>query len=265
MPSPSQPAPPARRWPGVVSVAAGIMLAATALLTVTAILPKVDLSGWTGVALYYLAATGIPWVPHMIALQIGVFVLRTGLTLNRRVREAAVLSLLLAIFIGGTFLINERGIKLWLYVSRPNLQELAQSHQLGLTAAEFYALPTRSAKREHLKSVLTEARSRQLGLHPLVREHWLVETGFSFPSSHATVSFATATFFLAAGLSIGGWRRGYAIGFLVPWAIAVCCSRTLLQVHTTLDICVGALEGTLAGLAAFAVVRKIHPLPTRPQ
>ena len=65
----------------------------------------------------------------------------------------------------------------------------------------------------------------------------------SFPSDHATASFAIAAIFVLNGL-----RRGY--GFLAA-AILVSLSRVYIGIHYASDILGGAVSGILAALAVF--------------
>ena len=44
---------------------------------------------------------------------------------------------------------------------------------------------------------------------------------------------------------------------VVPWGVAVCWSRVVLGVHRPLDVSVGALQGVVLGLLAFAVALRL--------
>ena len=91
----------------------------------------------------------------------------------------------------------------------------------------------------------------------VVCRHWIKEVGYSFPSGHSLNAMSFATFFLALALAtLTGWRLRLAC-LVVPWAVLVCFSRTVLRVHTPLDITAGGLEGLALGALAFLVVRKV--------
>jgi membrane-associated phospholipid phosphatase len=88
-----------------------------------------------------------------------------------------------------------------------------------------------------LKLGVRRRRPRLAGLPPLIG----TPTGLSFPSSHATTSFA------AAGL----YRRlGAPGGPLMALALALSLSRLYLGVHYPSDVIAGALGGTLVARAA---------------
>jgi undecaprenyl-diphosphatase len=74
---------------------------------------------------------------------------------------------------------------------------------------------------------------------------------FSFPSDHATATFAIAAAFLLHGM-----RRGF--GFLVA-ALIVRFSRVYIGTHYVSDV----LGGALTGMAAAAVVRLVYWEGTR--
>ncbi len=74
---------------------------------------------------------------------------------------------------------------------------------------------------------------------------------FSFPSGHTTASIASA-------LAILYHHKKVGIGALVL-AILVSLSRLYLYVHFPTDVLVGALVGTCASIAAWAIVNKAFP------
>jgi phosphatidylglycerophosphatase B len=100
-----------------------------------------------------------------------------------------------------------------------------------------------------------EADPPAVRLHRLIRAHWIASSGYSFPSGHSISAMFFATFFLAMGLSWLSMPRLLLFYLLLPWAVGVCYSRTILQVHTPMDITVGGLEGLLLGVLAFVLVR----------
>lgn len=79
-------------------------------------------------------------------------------------------------------------------------------------------------------------------------------TGFSFPSWHATVSFAAATIIaMLAGRRWGGWSF---VG-----AILISASRLFLGVEWPLDVVFGAVFGVLIGIVSAWVYNQfLHDL-----
>ncbi|MBI1903558.1 MAG: phosphatase PAP2 family protein [Planctomycetia bacterium] len=254
----SPPAGPAQARPSrPVLLAAAVLLAVTALLSLAALLPEVDLNGNASVAAYYMAASGGPWSWLMLLACTVWLVARAGISNRQRLGEAALIIAVLAVAIGGGFLLNEHGIKAVVGVPRPNIQQLAKAGALGMSPQEFYNLPGKAPQRDYLRARLNDPTFDAVPLNDLVRSHWIEETGFSFPSSHSLASMGIAAFFLAFALSCRCSGRRAAGALLVVWAVAVCLSRPVLRVHSTADICFGALEGVVLGLGAFVLVRHI--------
>ena len=72
---------------------------------------------------------------------------------------------------------------------------------------------------------------------------------YGFPSSHASNTFAIATF-----LSLVLRRKRFTL-FIYFWALLNCYSRIYLGVHYTGDILVGLIIGTLIGAIVYVVYR----------
>lgn len=74
-------------------------------------------------------------------------------------------------------------------------------------------------------------------------EHMLiVETGYRFPSGHATLSFAFCTAFVWSLYTYRNMRSSWLL-LLLP--VLISYSRLYLQVHRLIDVVVGAILGTL--------------------
>ncbi|MFP6901745.1 MAG: phosphatase PAP2 family protein, partial [Opitutales bacterium] len=156
-------------------------------------------------------------------------------------------------FLGGVVLVlgafavtNEFVTKPYVAASRPYALKLEAEGLLE--AKEFYALPDKEARRVFLRKTLDENPEHPLvqSLDPEIREHWELETGFSFPSGHSLNAFLFAVFiaFLIQGLFTKG-KRWVWIPFL--WACGICLSRIAVGAHSPLDVTVGSLFGGLAG------------------
>ena len=90
-----------------------------------------------------------------------------------------------------------------------------------------------------LKELIGRARPCQT----LDAVHLLVNcgSGKSMPSGHATNAFAQAAFFVVSFRKHGWW--------LFPFAALVAISRVFVGVHYPFDIVVGALLGSMVGVA----------------
>lgn len=225
--------------------------------------PHFELTGSFALVAFWVSESASRWwLPFLgVALTV-LLVSRPGLRWTRRVGEAAVVALVLVILLAGGSWLNEHVVKPAFAVPRPNVVELAETPPdaptLKLSSEDFYAEPDRDARRAHLRAVLTP----DLPLHERVREHWIAEAGFSFPSGHSFASAMFATFFLAVGRArLTGWRLW--VFYLLPaWAVAVCLSRLVLRVHWPLDVCAGGLLGIGLGVLACRLVVRMLPAAT---
>lgn len=241
----------------------GVMLVVAASLPLTYLLPPIDLTGSLAQAAYWVAESGGTFGIPIIALAMTALVIgRAGLSKKQRAVEGLVIVSALAALLGVGAYVNEHFVKPVFMVHRPNIIELSTatggSSALQLSAGEFYAIPTKVERSAHLKTVLKSESGPKM--HENVRSHWILETGFSFPSGHSFSAMFFATSFLALGLSFFSDARLWIFYFLVGWAIAVCYSRPILRVHSPTDVCVGGLEGILGGVLCFLVVRGVLEL-----
>jgi phosphatidylglycerophosphatase B len=182
---------------------------------------------------------------------------RPGPSKRRRVVEGVALAVAMLVVIPGHALVNEKLTKPAFAVPRPNIVALTEAHALGLRIrepADFYAIGDKPARREFLAKRL--AKLDEPALSQRVREHWLDETGYSFPSGHSTAAMTLASLLVAIGFAwLGGWRQRITNTLVPIWAVCVVYSRPLLEVHTAIDVSSGTLVGFALGLAAFIFVR----------
>jgi len=227
------------------------------LAALTLVLPDIALDTGLADVMVRITDTGAwPQIVVLVAVLVAVLVLRPDLERPRRSSEAIVMLGVMLVALAGNGLFNEHLAKPAFGVPRPNIVELANTGLLGddiPDADAFYSLGGKATRREVLAARLGAVPD--LGLSDLVEAHWIHETGFSFPSGHATAALTLATFFAALGLRwLFAWRRLLAVVVIPLWAVLVSYSRLLLEVHTTVDVLAGAAAGTVWGLAAAWIV-----------
>ena len=241
------------------------IIPACLLLPPSAFLPALDLRGVlprVAVALSDSAS----WIgmPVLVTVALVLLLSRGGLSLRQGARELAAMVGALLLFLALGAALNEHVVKPSFGVARPDIVELSSRGLLTMTPEGFYALPDKAARSARLRALLGPSALERLPMDPVVREHWIAETGFSFPSGHSTASVLVAAFFLCIAITVLRGRRRYFFYALIPWAVSVCWARTVLRVHRPVDITVGALQGALLGFAAFGLVCVLAaPSPAR--
>lgn len=211
-------------------------------------------------------ATVVLWVAHSggrigasllgLLLLLLLSVLR-NVSRRQRWKDFFIAILLFVLFAGGGAFLNEHFIKPTFGYPRPNIQFLCGKNgggPLKMTTGRFYAPPTKAERRVPLRKLLS-SNPAPVALTPDIRDHWVWEVGYSFPSGHAFASMLYATLFSALAVSWLPARRSWLFFLLLPWAVIVCWSRLILRVHTPLDITAGGLQGIAIGFVAFLLIR----------
>lgn len=214
---------------------------------------------------YWLSQSGGKFgAPVIGLLMLSVLISRDDLSVKRKWAEAGLVILVISLLAGGGAAINEHVIKAELKIPRPNILWLAESHTagssdsspLGMSAEQFYNTGDKEARRVPLQAVLDQ-QPPVIQLSPAIKSHWVEETGYSFPSGHAFSAMFFATFFLLMATSYLSGKRFLLFYLLLPWAIGVAYSRTILRLHTPTDITLGGLQGLLVGIFAWLLVRAL--------
>lgn len=183
----------------------------------------------------------------------------SGFIFQRRIKEISIIVLIVAIGAGGGSALNEYIVKEQLKIPRPNIVFLAGKNgtgPLGMTPEEFYENANNEARRRQLEEVLNRKPS-PVPLSSSIEAHWVETTGYSFPSGHSFSAMFLATFYLLIAATYVTTKRLWMFYALLPWALAVCYSRSILRVHTPADISVGGILGLAVGLVAWALARTL--------
>jgi membrane-associated phospholipid phosphatase len=222
--------------------------------------PYFDLTQKLSQLAYWLSQSGGKIGATGVAVSmLTLLVICRGITFQRRIQEICIIMLIAAICAGGGSALNEYIVKEQIKIPRPNIIFLAGengSGPLGMTPEEFYENGNNEARRKLLEKVLN-SEPRPVPLSSSIKAHWIETTGYSFPSGHSFSAMFFATFFLMIAATYLTTKRLWMFYALLPWALAVCYSRSILRVHTPIDISVGGLLGLAVGLVAWAVARAL--------
>jgi len=227
----------------------GWMAVTWGALWLTFVLPAIHLDGWLAVWIWRITLTGgLIGVLTLAIICAVVLTLRRLSPARRIAREFICHIVVLGVLLGGGALLNEHILKPALAVPRPNIVALSESGALGVTPEAFYESMTKDERRDHLAATLAGSAGDEMA--PSVRDHWIHEAGYAFPSGHTFSAMLLATYFLILGIDLvkAKWRWGWA-RFPV-WAVLVGWSRVLLGVHRPVDVIVGGLAGLALGVLA---------------
>ena len=233
---------------------AALLVGSLLALLLSAAAPAIELdSGLALVAWSVSLSGGYLGIPVVLVLGVA-WLSATGTFSGSRPSMAALLTGVLLGVLGATAWSNQHVLKPAVAAARPNIQELARLNVIR-SAEGFYATGDKDHRTQELRHLFnTQPASALLPkLHPLIREHWLIETGHSFPSGHTLASVTIATAFTLLGFRLRS-RPHWLTWVLLPWAVLVGWSRYLLRVHSTADITCGGLLGILLGLLVYGIV-----------
>lgn len=155
--------------------------------------------------------------------------------------------------------INEHITKPLVSAARPSHLVIFSRSNWPNEAAQFYE-KSKADRSRILSEIIQKNDSNFQDIHPLVKAHWIEESGFSFPSGHSFNSWMIAVVLSYSILQLRvrkSLRKYYWIPFL--WASLVAISRVMLGAHTILDVSVGSLIGILVA-CGFLYFDKTRPL-----
>lgn len=222
--------------------------------------PYADLTTAFSHWVFWITQTGGKIGISIIAVVLMMLVvLRGGVTAERRRREATIIFLIALIIGGGGAVFNEYLLKEQMQIPRPNVVRLAGENGRGtleMAPRGFYE-STERKDRSNLLAAALENQPDAILLSPRIKNHWIHQTGYSFPSGHAFSSMFFAVFFLVLASTYLKAKRRVLFSALLPWAVAVAYSRSILGVHSPADITVGAGMGLLLGVCAGPAARML--------
>lgn len=164
----------------------------------------------------------------------------------------------LILIFGALAFVNERITKPILKLQRPS--HVYMLHQTGLSSAidSLYHLD-KDTRRDFFKSLLKTQPLKFEDIDAGIQEHWIDESGFSFPSGHTFNAFLFAMILSYAILhnrSYPGLRNLFILPFI--WAFLVAVSRVAVGAHSALDVSFGAGLGILLGWLFLYVDKTRH-------
>jgi phosphatidylglycerophosphatase B len=145
----------------------------------------------------------------------------------------------LLVFLAVFAYINEHFTKTKIKSVRPShWYMLTQVHQENLLDS-IYQL-NQTDRGQFFSQLLTSHQVQFANMPEAVLQHWVVESGFSFPSGHSFNAFLLASIFSFSlfNATRKQFRKYYPLPFV--WAILVGISRIIVGAHHPIDVAVGA-------------------------
>ncbi len=165
-------------------------------------------------------------------------------------KNVAILIAFFAVLFVGVAQLNEHVVKEQLRVVRPNILQLAKEYQFK--PSEIYQAESKKERAALLAQKVNANNNTSPVIHhkvinTKVWKHWLNETGYSFPSGHSVNAFLMAIVFSYLLLLRFHNITSVHIALIYLWAFLIAYSRILLGVHSSLDITLGAIWGSVIG------------------
>jgi phosphatidylglycerophosphatase B len=140
------------------------------------------------------------------------------------------------------------------YLTKPLTKAVRPSHRFMLTETSNLSMLdsvynlSKEDRRQFFTQLVTNNRARFNNIDGKVVQHWLTESGYSFPSGHSFNAFLLATVFAFSLYTARnkGLHSYYILPFI--WAVLVGVSRVMIGAHAPLDVAVGAAMGLLVSV-----------------
>lgn len=155
--------------------------------------------------------------------------------------------------------ISEYYIKEIFQKPRPYQLYLMENGYIEQGGQTYFTMPY-NERRKYLEERLNQNGNKLTEIYEPILNNWKSESGFSFPSGHAQISFFFGT--IVAFILFRTQKHRYKYIFLVPlvWAVFVCLSRVITGMHFPVDVTVGSFIGMLLALTliSFPFMNKIQ-------
>jgi len=153
------------------------------------------------------------------------------------------LGLLLAAFA----FFNEHITKKALKLIRPSYTFVVKQSGVNIKTSSLYDLNEQDRK-EAFQHIINTHTERFIKIEPKVLNHWIEESGYSFPSGHSFNAFLLA--FIMAYSMYHSANRIARYFYMLPfcWATMVGISRVAMGAHTPLDVSFGAAMGLVVAI-----------------
>jgi phosphatidylglycerophosphatase B len=192
--------------------------------------------------MYLLTESAGKYGTFLILLVTCIFYTRFIKGTDAKLRTFASTFVKLIFIIGSFAFVNEHILKKAMKSPRPSHMYVVERSGNSLTLESFYSLPTEE-RGTALKEVIAKRSVEFKSISQNVLDHWVEESGYSFPSGHSFNAFLLA-FVLSYCLRYSRSSTGRKLYFIpLLWALLIAISRVAIGAHTKWDVSFGAMVG----------------------
>ena len=155
-------------------------------------------------------------------------------------------------------LVNEHLVKPVAKLSRPSHSYMVSHTNVGTNMDSVYALEQRE-REAFFRELINADSTSYKSIDRRILDHWVEESGYSFPSGHSFNAFLLAGILSFSAYRLSGKKTRLLAIIPLLWAALVGLSRVALGAHTPLDVSVGAGVGLLLShtLLGFSITRNL--------
>ncbi|MES2681494.1 MAG: phosphatase PAP2 family protein [Bacteroidota bacterium] len=155
--------------------------------------------------------------------------------------------LTLVVFFGALAFVNERFTKHILKAQRPSHVYMLNQAGLGDAIDSLYRLD-KDERKAFFADLIKNNPLKFEQIDTEIQNHWINESGFSFPSGHTFNAFLFAMI-LSYAIYFNRSRPALRKLFFIPfvWALTVGISRVAMGAHSAFDVSAGAALGIMTG------------------
>ena len=140
--------------------------------------------------------------------------------------------------------VNEHVIKPSIRASRPSHSYIVKQTRSNARLDSIYSLAENN-KRVFFRGLISADTTAFGSIDPRILDHWIEETGYSFPSGHSFNAFLLAGIIAFAIYQIAPKNRRWLCTIPLLWASLVALSRVAVGAHTAWDVSVGSAMGLI--------------------
>ncbi len=141
---------------------------------------------------------------------------------------------------------NEHVTKKALKLARPSHTYIVEQSGVHTSLDVFYKL-NEPERQLFLQRMIEYNKKNFIQIDARVLDHWIEESGYSFPSGHSFNAFLLA--YIMAYSMFHSTKKYVKLFYFIPfmWAVTVAVSRVAIGAHSILDVSFGAALGLVAG------------------